>query len=136
MDEKRETTAAAGEAAWTRAGAPADAALWDVLGAAPNAEPPPGFTARVMQDLAKHTEPRRGWRRAGWRWTAGAAAAALLIAAWAARPCSDTQEPSGAGVISASLEDVGTKLATLSDDDLVAFDIDGLQRVNEEWFGG
>ncbi|MCB9833456.1 MAG: hypothetical protein H6807_13385 [Planctomycetes bacterium] len=116
-------------------GSPDDQAIDRLLGLLDDVEPSPGFRRRVLRAIVAEGHAPLA-RRLRWpRVAAAAAALMLIVAGWALvdrgpRPV-DPRTPD-----LAAADSVGAVLDGLSELDLLAVDVNELDTINDDWFGG
>lgn len=114
---------------------PQDRALDRLLDLVEDVEPSPGFRRRVMVALRDERGRDLGRR---WRWRAAAAIAAslvLILSGWALFS-GETRAPDPSPSDLAAADAVAETLDGLSDLDLLALDVEELDSIHDDWFGG
>ncbi len=112
-----------------------DQALDGLLGLVADERPSPGFGRRVLAAVAAEgVRPLAravGWRRA----VAAAAAIVLIVSGWAliVRERRPGPEDRGDGANAAAVVEA---LDDLSDLDLLVLDVEELDSIHDDWFGG
>ena len=110
-----------------------DAALWDMLAEIGEVKPPRDFVARTAAYVEERgrreaSTVQRNW----WRWGAVvAAAAASVVLAFVFRPHTDPKPANNAHIGT-----VAVMPASMSEAALTAYEIDDLEEINQDWFGG
>lgn len=111
--------------------------LFSLLGDVGDVRPSPNFVERTLAYVAEREIRESRTAGAGiWKW-GGLAAAASILAVCGYFFSGDKDRPSEAGREKppTQLESVAMVSAP-NDDQLTAFEIDGLEEINEAWFGG
>ena len=106
-----------------------DDRLWNVLGMVGDVPLAPDFLGKLKTQARQQPITRSPLRwAAGFAAVAAAAVLVFMIGRLPDTPVSNRQN--------ATLPSIAAAVDQLSDDDLLAIEIDSLELVNQEWFGG